>query len=80
MFLVPDDPEGIYSRDQSQSRAAPPAHLNLACIVHILDCSDITGPQVAPFVLHVDQFDNCPGVILFTQSQHLLTAGEWLVN
>ena len=80
MFLVPDDPEGIHSGDQGQSRAAPPAHLNLAGIVHVLDCSDISGSQVAPFILHVDQFNDCPGIILLTKRQNLLTGGKWLVT
>ena len=80
VLLMPDDPEGIYSGDQSQSRSAPPAHLNLAGIVHILDRSDITRSQVAPFILHVDQFNDRSGIILFAQSQYLLAAGKWLIT
>ena len=46
---MPDDPEGIYSRDLSQSRAAPPAHLDLACIVHI----SMKAMQKELFVFHL---------------------------
>ena len=50
VIFVSDDPEGIHSRNQGQSRSAPPAHLNLASIVHILNCSNISGSQIAPFI------------------------------
>ena len=57
VLLMSDDLEGIHSRDQGQPRTSPPAHLNLAGIVHELDRPDVSGLQVAPFVLHVNQFD-----------------------
>ena len=79
MFLVPDDPEGIHSRDQGQPRTSPPKHLNLAGIVHILDCPDIPWPKIAPFILHVDQFNDRPGIILLPKRQNLLTGGKRLI-
>ena len=80
MLLMSDDLEGIHSRDQGQPRTSPPAHLNLAGIVHELDRPDVSGPQVAPFVLHVNQFDDRPSIILFPERQNLLAGGKWFVD